>query len=154
MCQLVTKRFNKELYEQNDGIARQKIRDILKDTEYNVVDNPKKRGVDLLIYKKGKHVLNIECEIKRVWKGETFPYESLQIPARKEKYAILDVPTVFVVLNDDKTSYLSVTGDVLVNSPKKEVPNKYVYKGEYFFQVPLDKVKYNDLLSVVKDIAE
>lgn len=151
---MVTKRFNRELYEQNDGIARENVRKILDGSEFNVVDNPKKRGVDLLIYKNGKHILNIECEIKKVWKGETFPYESLQIPARKEKYALGEIPTVFLVFNDEKNSYATVTGDVLINSPKKEVPNKYVYKGEFFFQVPTDKIKYNSLLKVLKDIAD
>lgn len=147
------KRFDPTLHALTDNPAREKVKELLKDSGYNVIDNPKKRGVDLLVYnEKGKHVANIECEIKLVWKALDFPYENIQFPERKEKYAILEVPTVFLMFNHDQSSYLTVTGDVLITSPKKEVPNKYVYKGEYFFQVPKDKVKFNDVVKVLKGV--
>lgn len=147
------KRFDPALHADTDTPARDRVKEILKDSGFNVIDNPKKRGVDLLVYNdKGKHVANIECEIKLLWKGKDFPYENVQFPERKEKYAISEVPTVFLMHNADRTEYLTVTGDVLISSPKKEVPNKYVYKGEYFFQVPKDKVKFNQLLEVLKGV--
>lgn len=147
------KRFDPTLHDLTDNPAREKVKELLKDSGYNVIDNPKKRGVDLLVYNdKGKLVANIECEIKLVWKASDFPYDNIQFPERKEKYAILEVPTVFIMFNHDRSSYLTVTGDVLISSPKKEVPNKYVYKGEYFFQVPKDKVKFNDLVKVLKGV--
>lgn len=147
------KRFDPNLHALADDPARKKVKELLKDSGYNVIDNPKKRGVDILVYdEKGKHVANIECEIKLVWKAADFPYENVQFPERKEKYAIDKVPTVFLMFNNDQSSYLTVTGDVLITSPKKEVPNKYVYKGEYFFQVPKDKVKFNDIIKVLKGV--
>ncbi len=150
---MIRKRFDPALHAQTDNQAREAVKSILKDSGFNIVDNPKVRGVDLLVYNdKGKHVANIECEIKLVWKVADFPYENIQFPERKEKYAILDVPTVFVMFNADMSSYLTVTGDVLISSPKKEVPNRYVYKGVYFFQVPKGKVKFKDLPNVLKGV--
>lgn len=146
------KRFDPALYAENDAIARTTVKDLLKGTEFQVLDNPKKRGVDLLVYKDSEHIANIECEIKKVWKGEDFPYESVQIPERKQKYAELEKPTIFVMLNNDKSQYLALSGATLLGSPKKEVPNKYVYSGEHFFQVDKTQVVFNDLLKVLRSL--
>lgn len=146
------KRFDPVLYSENDAIGRAKIKELLKGSEYQVMDNPVKRGVDLLVYKDSIHIGNIECEIKRVWRTTEFPYDSIQIPERKQKYAELDKPTIFVMLNNDQSSYLAIKNTTLLASPKKEVPNKYVYSGEMFFQVPKDQVVFNDLLKVIKEI--
>lgn len=150
----IRKRFDSNLYSQNDTLARNKVKELLKDSDFKVVDNVKKTGVDLFVYKDGVHLINIECEIKRVWKTQEFPYESVQIPERKNKYFKLDKPTVFVMFNEDQSAYLAIKGEDLKNSPLKEVPNKYVWKGELFFQVPLDKVTLNDIESVIKDVVD
>lgn len=145
------KRFDPALYEENDRIAKEFVKNILKGSEYQAIENPKKRGVDLLIYKDSQHVANIECEIKRVWKTQDFPYESVQIPERKSKYTVLEKPTVFVMLNNDQSHYLAVPQQTLTASPVKEVPNKYVYKGEMFYQVPKESVHFNNLIDALKE---
>lgn len=147
----IRKRFDPVLYEENDRIAKEFVKNALKGSEYQVIDNPKKRGVDLLLYKDSQHIANIECEIKRVWKNAEFPYDSIQIPDRKTKYTELEKPTIFVMLNNDQTSYLALSQQTLLASPKKEVPNKYVYKGEMFFQVPLNSVHFNNLTNAIKE---
>jgi hypothetical protein len=149
---IVRKRFDPALYAENDEIARNFVKGLLKGSEYQVLDNPKKRGVDLLLYKDSVHIANIECEIKRVWKTSDFPYDSIQVPSRKEKYLVLDKPTIIIMLNADQSAYLVIKDKVLLASPKKEVPNKYVFKGELFFQVPKDQVIFNDLLKVLGEI--
>lgn len=146
------KRFDPQLYAENDAIAKDFIKNLLKGTAYQAIDNPKKRGVDLLIYKDSVHICNIECEIKRVWKDSVFPYESVQIPVRKEKYAILELPTIFTMLNGTQSDYLCFTSQQMLASPKKEVPNKYVYKGEFFFQIDKNVVVFNDILKVLGNI--
>lgn len=148
----VRKRFDRELYDQNDELARGVVKKLLAGTEYQVIDNPKKRGVDLLLYKNSQHIANIECEIKKVWKEKEFPYESIQIPERKEKYTQLDKPTIFVMANADQSAFVAISQTALLKSPKKEVPNKYVYKGEYFFQVPKDQASFNNLVKVIKEV--
>jgi hypothetical protein len=147
----MNKRFDKELYKQNDDLAREAVKKALVGTEHSVIDNSKKTGVDLFVYKNGVHVLNIECEIKRVWKTPEFKYLTVQIPCRKEKYAVLEVPTLFVMFNEDQSSYLVIRDLDLLASERKEVPNKYVFKGEMFFQVPVEKVVFNDLTKVLKE---
>lgn len=143
------KRFDPVLYEANDKIAKDFVKNLLKGTEYQAIDNVKKRGVDLLIYKDSVHICNVECEIKRVWKDKEFPYNNVQIPVRKEKYAILDKPTIFVMLNNTQSDYLCFTNVEMLASPKVEVPNKYVYKGEYFFQIDKNSVVFNDIVKVL-----
>src|SRR3990167_6020984 len=123
---MIRKRFDPQLHKQNDKLARKYIRNILKGSEYIVKDNPKVREVDILVYQNGEHKFNIECEIKRVWRGSDFPYANVQFPERKGKYANLAKPTIFVMFNEDQSSYLALTGESLYSSPKVEVPNKYV----------------------------
>jgi hypothetical protein len=147
----VRKRFDSALYEENDRIAKEFVKNALKGTEYQVIENPKKRGVDLLLYKDSQHVANVECEIKRVWKTTDFPYESVQIPERKTKYTELEKPTIFVMLNNDQSAYAAIPQQTLLNSPKKEVPNKYVYKGEMFYQVPVNTVHFNNIEQAIKE---
>ena len=147
------KRFDKELYEANDKLAREKVRALTPN--FDVRDNPKKRDVDLMVFDKaGNHVANIETEIKRVWKGPDFAYTNVQFPERKAKYAKLDKPTIFVMFNEDQSAFLVVKDTALLSSPCVEVPNKYVYKGELFFQVPLDKVTFNDISSILQEIVD
>lgn len=148
------KRFDRKLYEENDRLAKEKVLSLLDKRKYKVKENPKKRGVDLLIYRRGEHVLNIETEIKRVWTDKEFQYDSVQIPERKQKYAELDIPTLFVMFNADQKSYLVIKDKDLLKSPKVEVPNRYVYKGEYFFQVPLRKVSFDDIKSVLEEVLD
>lgn len=147
----IRKRFDPKLYAENDIIAKEFAKGLLKGSEFQVVENPKKRGVDLFVYRDSQHIANLECEIKRVWKTKEFPYESVQIPERKTKYTQLEKPTIFVMLNDDQSSYLAIPQQVLLNSPVKEVPNKYVYKGEMFYQVPLKNVHLNNLIKAIKE---
>jgi len=146
------KRFDPQLHKENDKLARQAVKSLLKGSEFKVKDNPKSREIDLLLYKGKEHIGYIECEIKRVWKGVEFPYENVQFPERKGKYAALEKPALYIMFNEDQTSFLALTAETLVSSPKVEVPNKYVPAGEFFFQVPVDKVSINDLLSVIKKV--
>jgi hypothetical protein len=137
------KKFDRQLYDQNDNIAKTKVTEILKD--YVVKENPRKRDVDLLIYDKdGNHLFNVEAERKLVWQGRKFPYDNVQIAGRKRKYAELDKPTYFIMFNETWDSYLVIKHTDLLASPLKVVSNKYVRFGEEFFQVPLDKITFNE----------
>lgn len=146
------KRFDKALYEENDKKCRTKVKELLLKSNFAGVDNVKVRGVDILLYKNGQHVGYIEVERKAVWKGPDFQYANVQFPERKAKYAKLDKPTVFVMFNEDMTKFLAVKDTDLLSSPCVEVPNKYMYKGENFFQVPLTSVKFNDIVGLLEEI--
>lgn len=140
------KKFDRKLFEENDRKARGLAKKFLEDAGYEVKDNPDKYGPDLIVTKDGEVRGFVECEIKRVWKGKEFPYDTVQFPERKKKYVIdNDVPVTFLMLNEDCSRMLLVNGDTLINSPLVEVPNRYIYKGEYFYQVDLKDVVFFDL---------
>ena len=147
------KRFDPKLYEENDAIAKDFAKNILKGTEFQVIPNIKKRGVDFLVYKDSIHICNLEVEIKRSgWKDKDFPYTDVNFPKRKEKFAILEQPTIFMMLNADQTAYLTVLGEEILRSPCVDVPNRFVYVGEKFYKVPIAKVLFNDLLTMLRSI--
>lgn len=148
---MIRKRFDRNLHDQNDMPAKDSLNKLLESSEYKIVPNPKKTGVDLFLFKDGVHLLNIECEVKRVWVTKEFPYESIQIAGRKGKYLDAPKPTIFVMFNKDHSSYLAIKDIDLKASPLVEVPNKYVWKGEFFYQVPKEKVSFNNIIGVINE---
>lgn len=142
------KKFDPTLYAENDQVAKDKTKKLLKSSGYTVIDNPKKKDVDLLVLDdKGEVILRIECEVKRVWKQDKFPYDNVQFPQRKKRLVVEELPTLFVMFNEKLSKYLVVSGNEIVGSPLVEVANKYAYSGEYFYQVPVDKVEFGDLVT-------
>ena len=149
----VRKRFDRELWLENDVKARNACKRIFRGFEnLKVKPHSDHRKVDLELFLDGEHIANVETEIKRVWKGKEFEYNSVQFPERKRKFCELDKPTIFIMWSANLDSYLVVTGRDLANSPCVEVPNKYVWKGEHFFQVPLKKAYFNDIDSALAKI--
>lgn len=145
----MNKRFDPQLWAENDEKARTAVKNLFKDSEYRILDNKAKRGVDLLGYKNNELAFHVETEIKQAWKDKEFPYKTVQIPERKRKYAVLGTkPTYFVMFNKDQTSYLVIRDADLLASPVVEVPNRYVYQGEKFFQVPIEKVQFNTIKEI------
>lgn len=145
------KQFDKDLYDCWDSKGKNKISNIVKNnTKFKVVDPINQFDVDLLVYDEGDYKFNIEVEIKLVWGTKEFPYNTVQFPARKEKFCHKEKPTLFVMFNKDTSSYLCVTSKDLLDSPTHIVRNKYVRDGEYFFQVPVEKVIFNDITKAIK----
>jgi len=137
---VTAKRFCKDLYAENDTLARAAGKRYWHSLGCTAEDNPNKYGPDLIVTADyGKHYC--EVEIKKVWKGKEFQYPTLQIPARKQKNLLFDMPCTFIVFNDEQTHGLLCTHMQLLNAPIVEVPNKYVYAGEKFFQIPVADLK-------------
>jgi hypothetical protein len=130
------KPFNPILFKENDTLARAAGKRYWRSLGYAVDDNPDRYGPDLIV-DTGSEVFYGEVEIKRVWSGKDFKYDTLQVPERKKKFAVLDKPCTFIVFNNEQTHGFLCDGTVLMSSPVVEVPNRYVYKGEFFFQVPV-----------------
>ena len=141
------KKFSKELFAQNDKKARKLAKEFYAKSGIVLKDNPKKYGPDLMRMENGKCVGFVECEIKRVWKDDAFPYGSVQFPERKAKYVYTtDLPVEFFMLNNKCNRVLKVDGKDILKSPLKSVRNIYMTRGdEMFFQVPLEKVTFLDL---------
>jgi len=133
------KRFCKELYTTNDTLARTAGKKYWSSFNYTVEDNPDQYGADLIV-NTGWEEFYSEVEIKRVWSGPIFAYDTLQIPGRKKKFTELDKTCMFMVFNNEQTHAFICHSDTLKESPLVEVPNKYVYSGEMFYQIPIDKL--------------
>lgn len=137
----VKKKFCKDLHNTNDTLARAAGKKYWESVGHRVDDNPDQYGADLIV-NTGREEFYSEVEIKRVWSGPTFQYATLQIPARKKKFTELNRPCIFLVFNNEQTHAFVCHSNILKESPVVEVPNKYVYSGEMFYQVPITKLEY------------
>lgn len=136
MISSVRKKFDKNLYDDNDTIAKEKVIQYFNRIGMKADHNSDRYGIDLIVNNK----FYCEVEVKHNWKSNTFPFPDLQLSERKRKFAILDTdefPVVFMVMNYDHTNALVVKGRDVLSSPSKEIPNKYEPKGEYFFKIPV-----------------
>ena len=142
------KPFDPQLHVDNDQAARLAV---LRYLDRNSLggwgDNPDQYGVDLIRYssKDGTIAMGVECEIKRVWSGPDFMYDTLQLPARKQKFSKLPYPVEFWILNKELTHALVIPSGVLAEYTPTEVRNKYVSAGEHFYQVPVDRCNLLEL---------
>lgn len=123
------KRFDRDLYNKNDKLAKDAM---LKHLGKGWKENPKKTAPDLISDDGESYV---EVEIKRVWKGEKFQYPDVQLPQRKGKWKDLDIE--FYILNNELTHAIKIKASSLKDKYLREVPNKYVYAGEYFYGIPM-----------------
>lgn len=146
------KLFDKELYTKHDTSAKKTIKKIFKDSHWSIKENEKKTAVDFLVFKNNKHIAYLEVEVKMNWNTEKFPYDDVQWPERKKRYAELDKPTIFLIFNHDLSQYLTTTGEILLNSKLEMVRNKYVRYGENFFKVPIDKIIFNNINKELKKL--
>ena len=137
------KRFDRYLYRKYDEQAKQAARALLSRSGFVVVDNPDKYAADLIAQKGDEPSFFVEVEVKDVWKGDTFPYDSLQIPERKKKFAVHR--TVFMIWNSEINHCASFWSDSVWGSELKVIPNKRGPEGEKFFQIPLSKIKFSKL---------
>lgn len=132
------KNFSPSLYAKNDTRARKAIQRLLESHGWRVV-NAETCGVDLLAHKHGTMVQH-EVEIKNVWDGE-WPkqWTTIQIPERKSRLFQSEDQLVFWVVSQDTGMAWGITAQAVRESPLVEVPNRFVDKGERFYQVPIDK---------------
>lgn len=140
----VRKKFDKDLYDIYDSVAKEAARDALQKKGYTVCDNIDKYAQDLVAEKDGKMFL-VETEVKNVWKGPEFPYDTVQLPERKKKF--FKERTLFFIWNAELTHAIVFWSDDVKDLEPVEVPNKYRYKGEYFFQIPVGK---NELARLIE----
>jgi len=146
MTSPIRKRFDRELFNETDGTARDSAKKYWISLGHTVEDHPDRYAVDLIV-DTGLETFYCEVEIKKVWKGVEFKYDTLQIPERKSKFAKLDKPAYFMIFNNERSHAFICSHTDLLDSPVVEVPNKYVYKGEMFFQVPIAKLQLVEIPS-------
>lgn len=135
----VRKAFDKSLYQKYDALAREATREHLESKGYEVQEHPNKYAQDL-IAEKDLEINCVECEVKLVWKGEEFPYDSVQLPERKKKF--FKEPTLFYIWNKQLTHAATFWSHDVACLEPVEVRNKYISRGELFYQIPLELVTF------------
>lgn len=133
------KKFDKDLYKKYDELAKKATIEFLGGDAREYTEN---RYAQDIIYTGAEGPLFAECEVKRVWKGFEFPFDSVQLPARKRKFFARQ--TLFFVWNEDCTRAATFWSHMIKDLEPVEVPNRFISKRELFFQVPLDLVIFTD----------
>tara|TARA_E500000318_G_C3535276_1_gene202284 strand:+ start:710 stop:1156 length:447 start_codon:yes stop_codon:yes gene_type:complete len=132
------KQFDQPLFEKHDAAARAATSAFIRDQGWEVRENPDIYAQDL-IATKGDAELLIECEVKVVWDGGAFPFDTVQLPERKRKFFTPN--TIFFVWNKDLSDAVYFSARDIQGLKPVLVPNKYIKSGEYFFQVPMNVTK-------------
>ena len=139
---MINKPFDKTLFEQNDAIGREIVIRFFSDTmNIQAESNPDPYSVDLCLFREGKKIGYAEVEVRHSWKTDEFPFDTLNVPARKKKLLENELPTYFFSINSGKTRMFIATDDVVLQSPLRENKNKYVANNEYFYKVDTKKCK-------------
>lgn len=138
------KRFDHDLYKKNDNIGKMAvIYYLLLDKRVNSVRIPlNKYQVDIqYTHKSSRKMRAMEAEVKRVWKGGKFPYDSVDVLHRKAKY-FEDGADLFL-LSDNRQDYVVIKAKDILVSPVVAKYTKYTQSGEEkFFRVALDRASF------------
>lgn len=130
--------FSPEAFNRADALAREATTNYLSGLGYTVTPHPDMYAQDLVAEKDGKQFL-VECEQKTLWKGQRFPFQSVQLPERKRKF--FNTRTLFFIWNNEWDSAMVFWSTQIQHLEPVEVPNRRIARGEYFFQIPLSLTK-------------
>ena len=125
----VKKAFDQELFEENDPKARKAVMGMLAGVGIETYENPNKYGVDLVV---GRY----EIERRECWTGDKFPFQTVHIPRRKRKF--FNTPIIYCIVNKEYTHMMYIDSGKIMMCPVREVKNKYVAEGEFFYDVDLE----------------
>ena len=106
-------------------------------------------SVDLHATKDNKQYL-FEVEVKNGWEN-IWPssWKDVRVPERKTKlinYAKTNSKKLtFIIFRKDLKAAWTVDSDTVKDCELKEISNRYISKGEYFYIIPIDKAKYIEL---------
>jgi arginine/ornithine N-succinyltransferase beta subunit len=140
----VRKAFSKDLHARHDVKAREQAKAFWRSKGFHVADNPNTKGVDLILMDSETEEIvgYVEVEVKNNWNNKAFQYETLQLPERKGKYIDqYGSKITYMVYSKDLTQAFLISSLILKRSPLVEVSNRFVRKGEYFYQVPVQKCR-------------
>jgi len=132
------KPFDPELFDKYDSSARKATAEFLRSKGYEVRDHPDKYAHDLIATKDGTKYL-IECEVKGVWQTGAFQFSTIQIPARKLKFATEGA--IHFVWRTDLKDALYFWCSILHELEPVIIPNRLMPEGELFFHVPVSATK-------------
>lgn len=143
----IYKEFNKELYDTFDGPAKSAVQVHLTLSGHKVTVPRENYGVDVQSSYLGA-VMYHEVEVFAGWQKGNFPFNTGHVPERK--YRLVREHTnellFFWRLRLDYRRALVFSAASLRKRHLTEVPNRIIGKGEYFYNLPVNRGKEFDLL--------
>jgi len=132
----LAKKFDKSLYQKFDKKAKDVAVAYLKQNGYDVYFEPfGKFDVDLGAKKDGKGIL-VEVEVRENWSKGSFPFRTIHLPKRKEKFLDHTYPVFFYAFRSDLKRFVVIPGEILEDQRVVMVSNKYM-SNEKFFDIPI-----------------
>lgn len=144
----IRKKFDRDLYAEFDGPAKQAIQAHLIAQGHTVTVPPENYSVDLYS-EVGPLTMYHEAEVSRMWCLKEYPFDLGSVPERKIrlKSVLKGLPLYFWMLRSDCCRALVFSSVHLRAKFLVEVPNRLVEKGEYFYRIPKQLGKEFNLLT-------
>jgi hypothetical protein len=134
VCAAVSKVFSEDHYNADDN-AKHKVIEWLVAQGFMAWVNPDQYGIDVQGVRNGG-CYEFEVEVKHNWSGTNFPFDTIHFSNRKRKFATPDKLTWFVMLNDERTHALLISGETFLAAPV--VTKNTIYtQGEQFVAIPI-----------------
>ena len=131
------------LYREYDACAKQKFKEYLETKGYTAEEHPfRQYDVDLGAWNKEKTLL-FDVEVRPGWESGSFPFQTIHLPCRKEKFLNHLFPVFFIAFRKDLKRFVSIPDTAL--NRKIIVKNKYVPEGEEFFDVPIQECRCREV---------
>ena len=130
----MNKVFNKDHYNADDN-AKHQVIEWLVSRGFMAWVNSDQYGIDVQGVLKGE-CYEFEVEVKHNWTGSVFPFDTIHFSNRKRKFATADKLTWFVMLNDERTHALLISGATFLAAPV--VTKNTIYtQAEQFVAIPV-----------------
>lgn len=112
------KPFDQSAYDADDS-AKYVVLEWLHNNypQINAHINPDDYGIDILSEMGG-----IEVEVRHAWSGPKWPFPNVRIPIRKRKFLTPSMKSWFMVVNNERTHALIVSGAALYDAPVRVIP--------------------------------
>jgi hypothetical protein len=135
------KPFDLDLYNADDN-AKDLVIQWLRTYGYNVDVNPDQYGIDLIGTDNTGRQIAVEVEVKHHWKGSHFPFRTVHVSARKQKFVR---PNAYLVMvNHERTHVLTLDYETLSQAKLVTKPTVYT-TDEQFLQVDVEMAKIRKL---------
>jgi hypothetical protein len=132
------KPFEQDLHDKYDAPAKEAVAKYMTGLGCEVMPNPDKYGVDLLVIRNGKEIGVVEVEVRQ-W-SPNCPFPTIHVPERKTKF--FNGNSLFFALTKDMQSAYWIESKDILKHPLKEVRNVKVTSGELFFDVPTTEFNF------------
>lgn len=138
------KPFDQALFDENDRVAKEAVRDFIKYQWSLDATEGDKYGVDLIV-RDGESIIGYaEVERRHNWVGQ-FTFQTVHVPYRKKKFFEMAKETALFAVSQDMSQAMGARGEDILASPVVRVDNRYM-ADEPFFDVPTEKWKTVELL--------